>query len=207
MKATNPRYVLFLETESSMQGGTWRFILKSADGSQRLEAADFEPEIRPGRLELLAAVRGLEALDGPSRVTLYSSGTYLRRGAIYGLDYWRRHDWTWERFGQWVPVKNADLWQRLARALEFHQVEFKQMRLDVPPVTEPLRGPHFLRRRENPLAAAGVVRPLAADRSDEYLPEQGSEYGADQSHGPLDWLRRGAERIVRRHRHDSAACA
>src|SRR5690606_23293920 len=75
------------------------------------------------RLELLAVVRGLEALDGPARVTLVTKSRYVSRGLRFGMTEWRANDWQWERFGRVVPVKDHDLWQRIDRALLFHQVE------------------------------------------------------------------------------------
>ena len=128
--APSPHFVLFSQIDRQRRTGSWRFSLQSKDGSTRFEAADREPEARGERLELLTIVRGLEALDQPSRVTVCSAGTYVQRGVRYGLEEWRASDWMWERYGEWVPIKNADLWQRLDRVLQFHQVEFRRYRVD-----------------------------------------------------------------------------
>jgi len=101
----------------------WHFVLESTNGDQLVEAADAEHEVCGERLELLAVVRGLEALDQPSRVTLVTPSRYVSRGLRYGLEEWRRSNWQWERFGRLVPVKNGDLWQRVDRALEYHHVD------------------------------------------------------------------------------------
>src|SRR4051812_23330141 len=77
-------------------GGRWRFVLRTPGGDTSLEAADDEPEATSERLELLAVVRGLEALDEPSHVTLVTGSRYLRRGLEYGLAQWRENDWQWE---------------------------------------------------------------------------------------------------------------
>jgi len=98
-------------------------VLQSLDGSSRLEAADAEPAVGGERLELLAVVRGLEALEQPSRVTLVTPSKYVSRGLSNGLEDWRENDWNWEHHGQMVPIKNRDLWQRLDRALAFHRVQ------------------------------------------------------------------------------------
>ena len=55
------------------QAGSWYFLLESSTSGQRLGASDVETEVSPQRLELLAVVRGLEALDQPSQVTLMTS--------------------------------------------------------------------------------------------------------------------------------------
>jgi ribonuclease HI len=110
--------------------GHWRFVLRLPDGETALEAADEESEATPQRLELLAVVRGLEALNQPSRVTLLTGSRYLRRGLNFGLSQWRENDWQWERYGRMAPVKNGDLWQRLDRLLNIHALECRPTRLE-----------------------------------------------------------------------------
>src|SRR5712672_2143720 len=106
MKAATPHYLLFSESCGSSDDGQWRFVLQSLDGSEQLEAADAEPGALGERLELLAVVRGLEALEQPSRVTLVTPSRYVNRGLAYGLQEWRASGWQWEHYGEMVPVKN-----------------------------------------------------------------------------------------------------
>lgn len=101
----------------------WRFILEAVDGEDKLEVEEDEPGAAGDRLDLLAVVRGLEALDQPSRVTLVTSSRYVARGFRQGLEEWRENGWQWERFGQMVPVRNGDLWRRIDRAMAFHRVD------------------------------------------------------------------------------------
>lgn len=131
-QATTPNFVLFTQVDRERNTGHWRFSLQSKDGGTRFEASDREPDARGERLELLTIVRGLEALDQPSRVMVCSAGTYVQRGVRYGLEEWQASGWMWERYGEWVPIKNADLWQRLDRAMQFHRVEFRRYRIDRP---------------------------------------------------------------------------
>lgn len=128
VSATRPRFVLTPKAD----GHDWQFTLKAVDGSEVLRAADQEPDVVGERLELLSVVRGLEALDQPSEVTVLVTGRYVMRGVLYGLAEWRRQGWIWERYGDWVPVTNSDLWQRLDRALEVHEVAFRKLRIDEP---------------------------------------------------------------------------
>lgn len=130
MNAANPHYMLFSTSGGLSEPGRWRFMLRAEDGSGRLSADDVEPDVQGERLELLAVVRGLEALDQPSRVTLVTPSQYVRSGIRLGLAEWRRNGWRWERFGQMVPVKDCDLWQRVDRALRFHEVECRRLRRD-----------------------------------------------------------------------------
>jgi hypothetical protein len=98
-------------------------VLQPLGGDEFLVAHDVEPGTCGNRLELLAVVRGLEALDQPSRVTLVTCSRYVNRGIRRGLSHWRERKWRWERFGQLVPIRDQDLWQRVDRAMQFHQVE------------------------------------------------------------------------------------
>jgi ribonuclease HI len=135
MSAPEPHFLLYSASapaDPDGQPGDWRFVLESIDGSSKIEIVDTEPEVRGERLELLAVVRGLEAIDEPARVTLVTPSRYVSRGISYGLNDWRENGWHWERHGEMVPVKDRDLWQRVDRALEFHRVECRQWRLDAP---------------------------------------------------------------------------
>lgn len=134
MKLPAPHFLLFSETQhdddETQDAGQWRFVLESVDGASKLEAEESEPNVRGERLDLLAVVRGLEALDQPSRVTLVTGSRYVSRGLRHGLDDWRESNWQWERFGKMAEVKNSDLWQRVDRAMQFHQVECRTWRFD-----------------------------------------------------------------------------
>jgi ribonuclease HI len=122
--------------------GRWRFVLRQPGGETSLEATDEEPEAGSERLELLAVIRGLEALEAPSRVTLLSGSRQIRRGLEFGLSQWRENDWQWERYGRMTPMKNGDLWQRLDRLLEIHRIECRPTRLSkVDDLSSPPRVP------------------------------------------------------------------
>lgn len=107
---------------TNLEDGRWRFTLETRDGDQLLEAADEEVGDL-NRLTLLAAVRGLEAIEGPAAVTLVSSNRYLIRSLTDSLPRWRSNDYVWEHFGRRIDIQNADLWRRVDRALQIHRVE------------------------------------------------------------------------------------
>jgi ribonuclease HI len=134
MSIKPPHYLLYSEARTRPEAlglsGRWHFFLESMDGTQSVEAYDEEPDVHGERLELLSVVRGLEALDQPSRVTLVTPSRYVDRGIRFGLEDWRRTQWCWERFGQMVPIKNRDLWLRVDRALTYHDVECRRWRFD-----------------------------------------------------------------------------
>jgi ribonuclease HI len=81
-------------------------------------------------LELLAVVRGLEAIDRPARVTLLTSSRYVSHGIRRQLSQWREDNWQWERFGEFVSIRDKDLWQRVDHALQIHQVECTDWQAD-----------------------------------------------------------------------------
>ncbi len=123
MTSNSPHYLLFSEASRDRCSlPTWRFVLQNVESQRRFAATDSEPCDCGERLELLAVVRGLEALDGPARVTLVTRSRYVSRGIKKGLAEWRANDWKWERFGRIVPVRDHDLWQRVDRALQFHTI-------------------------------------------------------------------------------------
>jgi ribonuclease HI len=132
MDFTTPHFLLFSRVDRNSSSGQWQFVLRTKDGTQRFEASDSEPDLSSERLDLLTVVRALESLDQPSRVTLVECSDYVWKGVRFGLPEWRGNGWRWEFFGQMVPVKNSDLWQRLDRALRFHDVECRRRRFDQP---------------------------------------------------------------------------
>jgi ribonuclease HI len=111
------------ELGAAEYGGRWRFVLQTPEGKTLLDAEDEEAGDSRERLELLAIVRGLEALDQPSQVTLVTQSQAISRGLREGLAQWRENDYQWERFGVLSPIKNRDLWQRVDQALSIHQVQ------------------------------------------------------------------------------------
>ncbi len=124
MFAHRPRFVLIAETEFSESSNlsTWRFSLHGLDNSFSIVAHDSEPELCSERLELLAIVRGLEALNQPSEVTLVNESTSIQKGIQRDIETWRTNQWRWENFGRFTSIRNADLWQRIDKALNFHTI-------------------------------------------------------------------------------------
>ena len=130
MSDAKPHFFLRCEAMEEDDRGEWKFVLTAADGSATFEACDNEQGVRGERLELLAVVRGLEALDQPSRVTLLTPSRYVSHGLRYGLAEWRESGWLWESFGQMTPIKHEDLWRRVDHTLRFHRVQCRICRVD-----------------------------------------------------------------------------
>lgn len=159
MNDATPHYLL--KVEANREGkSSWQFVLRQTDGTVVAEAADVEPGVWGDRLDLLTVVRALEALDEPSRVTLTGCTRYVEQGIQYGLVEWRENDWRWEFFGQMVPVRDVDLWQRMDRILKIHRVDCLRRRIDAGhPVA---RGTHWdrspQRQRLAEAASTGGVK-------------------------------------------------
>ena len=162
MNPQKPHYLLFSQSISSgdEQTGHWHFVLEALNGGASIEASDEEPREEGERLELLAVVRGLEALDQPSSVTLVTSSRQVTRGFRNGLEQWRSNNWTWERFGRYVPVKNKDLWQRIDHALKFHRVECRTWRFDPPHTERVVETPRAEKSAAAPLPLTARVRSV-----------------------------------------------
>lgn len=74
------------------------------------------------RMELMAAIVGLEALTRPCEVEIYSDSRYLTDAFNKKwIDGWIRKNW---KRGKNEPVKNRELWERLLKAMEPHKVNF-----------------------------------------------------------------------------------
>ena len=77
------------------------------------------------RMELMAAIAGLEALNRPCEVELFSDSKYLVDAfEQHWIDKWVRMNWKKGKNGRGEDVKNIDLWQRLLKAKEPHSVRF-----------------------------------------------------------------------------------
>jgi ribonuclease HI len=103
--------------------GGWGVVLRSGDYERELSGG--EPATTNNRMELLAAISGLEALKRPCRVKLYTDSQYLRDGITQWLPAWKRRGW---RTADKKPVKNLDLWQHLEAAASRHEVEWHWVR-------------------------------------------------------------------------------
>ena len=122
------RKTVHLYTDGACSGnpgpGGWGAVLRYGEAEKELSGG--EPETTNNRMELTAAIRGLEALREPCRVILTSDSRYLIDAVTKGwLSSWQRRGW---KRGKNEPVLNVDLWQRLLPLLERHQVEFVWVR-------------------------------------------------------------------------------
>ena len=103
--------------------GGWAVLLRS-NARERLLSGG-EASTTNNRMELMAAIAALEALKRTCRVELSTDSQYLRQGITEWLPRWQRNGW---RTAAKAPVKNQDLWQRLAAVSAQHEVGWRWVR-------------------------------------------------------------------------------
>ena len=100
--------------------GGWGVLLRWRGAEKELSGG--EAETTNNRMELMAAIQGLEALKRPGRVTLTTDSTYVKDGITKWILNWKKNGW---RSSVKKPVKNMDLWQRLDAAVVGHDVNWR----------------------------------------------------------------------------------
>jgi ribonuclease HI len=103
--------------------GGWAALLRA--GSRERELSGGEPHTTNNRMELMAAIAGLEALVRPCHVRLVTDSQYGKRGIEEWMTRWVANGWL---TGERKPVRNRDLWERLVAALARHEVRWEWVR-------------------------------------------------------------------------------
>ena len=105
--------------------GGWGVLLIAREGDRVVKERELcggEADTTNNRMELLAAISALEALDRPTSVVMVTDSVYVKNGISEWIAAWKRNGW---RTSEKKPVKNIDLWQRLDEAASRHQVTWK----------------------------------------------------------------------------------
>jgi ribonuclease HI len=103
--------------------GGWGALLRR--GAHERELSGGESHTTNNRMELMAAIAGLEALLKPCSVHLTTDSQYVMRGIEEWMPNWIAKNW---RTAGGAPVKNRDLWERLSNATKPHQVKWHWVR-------------------------------------------------------------------------------
>lgn len=113
-----------IHTDGACKGnpgrGGWGAVLQS--GSHEKELWGGERTTTNNRMELMAAIMALEALKGPSDVTLVTDSKYVMQGITEWISGWKARGW---KTADKKPVKNDDLWRRLDTARARHKVTWR----------------------------------------------------------------------------------
>ena len=120
---------LFAYTDGACSGnpghGGWGALLIARDGDEVVKERPLSggaADTTNNRMELMAAISALEALDRPSRITVVTDSAYVKGGITEWLRGWKRNGW---RTSTKKPVKNEDLWRRLDEAAARHDVTWE----------------------------------------------------------------------------------
>lgn len=120
---------LFAYTDGACSGnpgpGGWGALLQAKDGRQVIKERSLSggaPDTTNNRMELMAAISALEALERPSTLTVVTDSNYVKGGVTGWIFGWKKNGW---RTSAKKPVKNVDLWQRLDEAQARHQVTWE----------------------------------------------------------------------------------
>lgn len=100
--------------------GGWGVLLRFGAHEKSLYGG--EVDTTNNRMELLAAIKGLESLKEPCQVTLTTDSQYVKQGISEWMAKWKRNGW---KTANKAPVKNQDLWQYLDRESQRHQIEWQ----------------------------------------------------------------------------------
>ena len=119
-----------LYTDGSARGnpdgpGGYGAVLHYVDGKGKLHVKELSAGYQKttnNRMELMGVIAGLEALNRPCLVTVVSDSAYVVKAFNeHWLEGWIKKGW---KRGKNEPVKNRDLWERLLKAMEPHQVHY-----------------------------------------------------------------------------------
>ena len=121
---TDELQLVHIFTDGACKGnpgpGGWGALLRISETEKELSGG--EALTTNNRMELTAAIRGLQALKRPCRVLLTTDSRYVMDGLTKWIHGWLKNGW---KTADKKPVKNADLWQELLAAAAAHRVEWK----------------------------------------------------------------------------------
>lgn len=102
--------------------GGWGAVLLAMDGDRVVKARELsggEAETTNNRMELMAAISALSALEKPSAITIVTDSVYLKDGIQKWLGGWKARGW---KTADKKPVKNQDLWEQIDALNARHNV-------------------------------------------------------------------------------------
>ena len=103
--------------------GGWGAIMRTKGIEKELSGG--EKDTTNNRMEMMAVIAALEALQRGCRVKITTDSQYVMKGMLEWLPGWKKRNW---QTAAKKPVKNVDLWQRLERAAATHQLEWEWVR-------------------------------------------------------------------------------
>ena len=99
--------------------GGWGAVLRFQDTSKNLRG--YAPDTTNNRMELMAVIEGLKALNRSCEIELYTDSKYVMQGLTEWLAKWKRNGW---KTAAKKSVKNVDLWQQLENETAKHDINW-----------------------------------------------------------------------------------
>lgn len=123
---------VYLFTDGACSGnpgpGGWAYILRHSEtGVEHVESGG-ETETTNNRMEMLAAIRGLEKLTRRCKVQLLTDSSYVANGLSQWLAGWKKNGWQRREGRSLKPVKNEDLWRQLDALAQEHDIVPKRVK-------------------------------------------------------------------------------
>lgn len=122
-QATDTLPAVTVYTDGACRGnpgpGGWGVLLASGQHEKTLKG--YEPQTTNNRMELMAAIMALKALNKPCNVALWTDSQYVRQGITQWIHNWKKRGW---KTAAKQPVKNAELWQALDAETQRHRVSW-----------------------------------------------------------------------------------
>jgi ribonuclease HI len=141
---------VIIHTDGACRGnpgpGGWGAILQYGEREKELWGGELATT--NNRMELMGAIRALEALTRPCRVELHTDSQYVMKGITQWISGWKARGW---RTADKSPVKNDDLWKRLDAARAKHTVDWRWIKG---------HAGHDLNERADELARRGMLETL-----------------------------------------------
>lgn len=126
-KVKSPSDITEIYTDGACRGnpgpGGWGVLMRFQGNEKSLYGG--EPHTTNNRMELMAAIKALQALKRPCRVALTTDSQYVRQGITNWIVNWKRRGW---KTAAKKPVKNDDLWRALDAACAAHEIEWHWVR-------------------------------------------------------------------------------
>ena len=172
--------------------GGWGVLLQAVKAGSLLKERELsggESRTTNNRMEMTAAIKALECLSRSTRIRLHTDSQYLKNGITDWIRKWRANGW---RTATKKPVKNSELWQRLDKLCQEHDVEWIWLkghagiegneradaiaRLGMKPYLDQSRGSRNERRSTEPAQGTSDDRSVIHDAREDNKPDIASEH-------------------------------
>ena len=121
-KSKKPSVEIFVDGACSGNPGAGGYGVILRCGEREKELSGCDPMTTNNRMELTAAIKGLEALKKPCKARVVTDSNYLARGMTDWIFRWVRNGW---KNSQKQEVVNRDLWERLLDLSKLHEIQWE----------------------------------------------------------------------------------